>query len=482
MSLKKNYFYNLVFTASNIIFPFISFTYVSRIIGPEGLGKVQFILSFAQYFSLFAALGIPIYGIREAAKYKGDNLKKDTLFFELTLLYFLTSIIISIVYFSIINSLSYFQKDKSLFLISGFVILCSFCSVDWFYIGLERFKAVTIRSLLVKAASLILLFTFVHRKEDYIYYLYIFIFSITVGNIFNFLSVTKAIKFTGLSSLSLTRHFKPLILIFSTTIATSLYTVLDTVFLGFISGNKPVGLYTVAVKLCKITIPLITSIGATTVPILSKSYFINDSTNIETILENSFNFVVFLSIPICIGSMLLAPEFIVMFSGKEFVGAVIPMQILSALPLIIGLGYFLGFQILVPSNHDKELLFSVCMGIISAVVLNFLLVPLYAETGEAIVNVITELVVTCSYFYFVTKHSFYKVKFKALFEAIVASLSFIPTVIVIRNTGMSVYYMTMISVLICSMLYLLLQTILFKNVSITSILKQFHKTPVNKVL
>lgn len=67
-SIKKNFIMNVILTASSLIFPLITFPYVSRILLPEGTGRVAFVLSIISYFSMVASLGIPTYGIRACAQ------------------------------------------------------------------------------------------------------------------------------------------------------------------------------------------------------------------------------------------------------------------------------------------------------------------------------------------------------------------------------------------------------------------------------
>ena len=76
-SLKSNFVMNSILTMSQFIFPLITFPYVSRILLPVGTGKVSFATSIVSYFTLFAQLGIPMYGIRACAKVR-DNREKLT--------------------------------------------------------------------------------------------------------------------------------------------------------------------------------------------------------------------------------------------------------------------------------------------------------------------------------------------------------------------------------------------------------------------
>ena len=61
-SMLKNSVFNIIYTASNILFPFITSIYVSRILLPVGVGKVASAQNIASYFVTAAALGLPSYG------------------------------------------------------------------------------------------------------------------------------------------------------------------------------------------------------------------------------------------------------------------------------------------------------------------------------------------------------------------------------------------------------------------------------------
>ena len=73
ISLKKNFIMNVILTLSSVVFPLISFPYVSRILGTTGTGSVQFATSVVSYFNIIAQLGIPTYGIRVVAKGRDDR-------------------------------------------------------------------------------------------------------------------------------------------------------------------------------------------------------------------------------------------------------------------------------------------------------------------------------------------------------------------------------------------------------------------------
>jgi len=441
-------------------------------VGPTGVGKVQFITSYAQYFGLIAALGIPVYGIREIAKCKHDRKQLNIVFSELSVIYFITSALLTVIYVCTLLFSSYFDQDRSMYLWSVLLVTLSFTSIDWLYEGLEQFKIVAIRSILVRVFSLILMFVLIKSSKDYYWYLLIIIFTALLNNGINMLRLHRNVS-VQLHGLNLKRHLKPLLLIFSTTIATSMYTMLDTVLLGFLSDTRAVGLYTAAVKLAKIALPIVTSLGMVLVPGLAKNLAQKNMKDVQVTLNKSFAFTAFFAIPIGFGLASLAPEFIRAFSSDKFLDATLSMQILSVLPLLIGYGYFFGFQILVPDGKDREMLLSVLGGVVVGLVLNFTLVPPLKHVGAALSNVLSELVVTASYFYFVKKLYSFNFSIKPVLTAIVSSSVFIPITILLRSANLNVYVLLLIAIPACTAAYVLLQKFVFKESLLNEIIQPY---------
>jgi O-antigen/teichoic acid export membrane protein len=443
---------------------------VAKILGPVGIGKVQFILSFTQYFALVAALGIPIYGVRIISQSTHNSKLLYKNLGELLFIHITCSIIITTVYLFIIISFSFFDNDKSLYLLSGLIILMGFTSIDWYFSGIENFKLIALRSVSIKAISLIGLFLFVKVRADYNIYLIISLFSILGNNIINIISVRKHIT---LSYRGTKKHLKPLMYTFGTTVATSMYTMLDTILIGFFANDKAVGLYSASVKLTKISIPFIISSGTVLMPRISKLFGTGDFEALEIVLNKSFNFILIMAVPVCIGLLFLAPQLIYVFSGIQFNAAILTMQILSPLTLIIGLGYFWGFQILIPAGKEREMLISVVLGMIFNVLLNCIMIPVYKQNGAAIANVISELVVTMAYMYFCFKVIPFKISHKPLFFNLLATIPFIIIVLLCKTLKLNAYYFLVLNIISFVALYFIVQLKMLKNSFINELMVDY---------
>lgn len=466
---KKNVFYNLLLTLSNILFPIVTFPYVSRVLGPEGIGRAQFVVTFAQYFALIAALGIPLYGIREVAKVKHDKEKLSKLVMELLTINFITTILLTLIYLILVISIPKFSEHLSLYTIGLGLLLLGFTSIDWFYTGTEKFKFVAYRSVVVKIASMLLLFLWVKKADDVPVYLGITVFSMVANNLWNVISLRQEISF-NMVNLQFNKHLWPLLTIFSTTLSISIYTVMDTLLLGFLSNDTAVGLYTAAVKLNRVCLPFIVAYGTVIMPKIVQSLHQQQLEDATEHVNKSFAYVAFIGVPVSLGLFLFANEFIMLFSGIEFEAATITMQIMSVVPLLIGLNNIFGTQILISAGQDKSLFIAVTVGMLISLCCNLITIPTMLEKGAALSTLISEVAVTVLTYYFVRKKLTIRINKTLLLKSLAASIIFVPIAYMLKQTNLEPLYILVVGVPLCFGAYMAAQLWVLKNKLIQSII------------
>jgi O-antigen/teichoic acid export membrane protein len=461
-STRSNFTFNIALTISNLIFPLVSFPYISRVIGPEGIGRVQFLTTFAQYFVLFAALGIPLYGMREVAKASGDRKALDKVFSEIFILNVITSVLAVLVYLIVIFSVPRFHAELDWYMITGLIILLGFTSIDWLYSGLQNFKHIAIRSVVIKIVSLAAMFMFVTTAADAKVYLCITVFSILGNNLWNLFLLKKnvSLKF---QNLELKKHLPTLLMLFSTGISTSIYTVMDTLILGFLTDNRTVGFYTAAIKINKIAIPVIISLGIVLMPQIAKSMADRDERLTNQLLSKSFNFICFLGIPIAFGLYAVAPEMMTVFSGPEFAPAILTMQISAPLVFLIGLGHIFGLQILVQSNNHNLYLYATFCGVIMSLLLNFLFIVLFKDKGAALATVCGEIVVSAVSYFYVVKRLKYNFDWSMALKAALPSIAFIPLAMIFRAIIPQPLLALLLTAIASSGIYFSIQLFVYRN-------------------
>lgn len=152
-SIKLNFIMNALLTMSNLIFPLITFPYVSRILLPVGTGKVAFATSIVTYFSMFAQLGIPAYGIRACAQVRDDKEKLSRTVQELLLISLVMTVLAYVLFGASLCIIPRMRSDKSLFLIVSALIFFNSIGMEWLYKGLEEYTYITVRSIVFKIVS-----------------------------------------------------------------------------------------------------------------------------------------------------------------------------------------------------------------------------------------------------------------------------------------------------------------------------------------
>lgn len=392
-SLKLNFIMNAILTMSSFLFPLITFPYVSRILLPIGTGKVSFANSVVTYFVMISQLGIPTYGIRACAIVRDDEEKLKKTVYELFLINVVMSILAYIVFFAALIYVPRLRADRTLFLITGTLILFNTIGVEWLYKALEQYTYITVRSIIFKFIALIAMFVLVHDVDDYVIYGGISIFAASASNVFNFIRLRKIIGKRKVSQLNFKQHFKPVFTFFIISCATTIYTNLDNVMLGFMKDDVEVGYYNAATKIKNILVSIVTSLGTVLMP--RASYYLQNGMKEEfyKLSKKAIKFVFLAATSMMIYFMLFAKEGVLFLSGEAFEGAIIPMVIVMPTLLFIGLTNIMGIQMLVPMGREDAVMISTFAGAIVDLILNAIAIPILGASGAAIGTLVAEFVV-----------------------------------------------------------------------------------------
>ena len=402
-SLRINFIMNTLLTMSSILFPLITYPYVSRVLLPEGMGKVSFAISFVTYFAMFAQLGIPTYGIRACAKVRDDKEKLSKTVQELFIINMVISAFVYLFFFATVYFVPKLRAEKSLYFIISLIILFNTIGVEWLYKGLEEYAYITIRSLIFKIITVIAMFLLIHEQKDYVIYGFISIIAASGSGLLNFINARKYISIKKNVKYQFREHFKPIAVFFAMSCATTIYTNLDTIMLGFISTDADVGYYNAAVKVKGILVSVVTSLGAVLLPRCAYYYQQGNLDEFKRISKKALHFVMIISIPLMVYFILFAEKAIYFLSGKSYLNAILPMQIIMPTLLFIGITNIFGIQMLVPMGKEKVVLISEIAGAVVNFVLNAILIPQYAAVGAAIGTLVAEFIVLIIQYYVIRK-------------------------------------------------------------------------------
>lgn len=405
-SVKVNYILNLINTGTQMLFPLLTFPYVCRVIEADGIGQVNFFQSIISYISLFTCLGIPMYAIREIARDRNDVVKMNQTAVEILLLHSMLTLIGYAIVSILCLVVPQIQVNIPLFLILSLTIFFTAIGCEWFYQGIEDFKYITIRGLIIKSISVILLFIFVKSKTDLLYYGCYTVFGVLGGNIFNFFRLRKYIHRENIifSELHIKRHIKPVLKVFSFSVVTSIYLQLNTVLLGFFKNALAVGYFAAATKVMQMLLQMSACLGSVMMPRASHLIAENKESEFNALIQKSYDFTLAIALPMTIGLIVCAPNLIMSLCGVKFENSILPSQIIAPIILMVAISNVFGIQVLFPKG--KISIVTLCCGIGAVVdlVLNLCLIPFFSYVGTSIAYLGAEVATTISMYFIGRKY------------------------------------------------------------------------------
>lgn len=394
-SLKTNIVLNFLNTVTGIVFPVVTFPYAARVLLPDGIGAVNFLQSIISYIVLLTSLGIPMYAVREVAKYRDDMARRNIVTVEITLLSFLLCLGGYVVVWILGECVPRIHSQLALFYILSLTILFTGLGVNWFFQAIEDFKFITVRAVIFRLLAAVALFVFVKTKDDLLIYAFVTVGSTVGNNIINFIHLHKyiIIKQIPWNSLHIVRHLKPSLHIFVLNLITSIYLNLNTVMLGFMQGDKAVGFYTAGNKISHIVLSVVSSLGVVLLPRCANLVENKRMNEFAIVTKKSYHLVLALSLPFTLGLIFLAFPIVVIFGGLEFADSTSVLAWTAPIIIFVGLSNVFGIQILYPLGKENLVIWSTIGGAIFNFILNWLLIPCFSYTGAAISTFIAELMV-----------------------------------------------------------------------------------------
>lgn len=432
-SIRINALLNIINTVLNILFPLITYPYITRILTAVGMGKISFFASISSYAIMLGSLGISTYGIRAVAKVRDnqEDLSKTTT--ELFALNMIVTIAVIAVLVALASMINKFSAEPALMFFNILVIFFTPFGLSWFFSGLEQYSYITKRNLVFKGITLILVFVLVKNSEDYPVYVALTAFSSIGAVICNFFYSRHFASIRIKPDLDYRQHLKPMLYLFASILAVSVYTNLDTIMLGFINGNREVGIYSVASKIKWLLLSAVNAVSAVLLPRLSNYISNQEIEKYDEALRKSVSFISLVTIPLSVYFFLEAADSIYLLGGKDYKDAILCMQILMPILIISGFSNVTGNQILIPNGHDSYFMRAVAVGALVDIVLNAMLMPSLAATGAAIATLIAEITQMAIQFYYAKDEIFKNFNIKNLSKTLMSGGIAGVSILLVRN-------------------------------------------------
>lgn len=469
-SIKKNFAYNLVLTLSGYIFPLITFPYVTRVIGVQNIGICSFADSVINYFVLLSMLGIASYGIREIARVRQEPEKLNHVFSNLFTINVLTTTIAIAVLIVCSFTVPKLIEYRPFLLVGIGKLLFGLFQIEWLYTGLQEFRYITIRSLVVRFIYVILVFLFVHGEEDTFIYFFLTVPTGFINALINWLHSRRFVKFT-LKGLNLKVFIIPILSFGYYRILTSMYTTFNTVFLGFSTNDVEVGYFTTATKLYYIILSVFSALTSVMIPKVSELLHEGKIDKLQWMSDQTLSMVWSCSIPLIMFSEFCADEIIWLLSGSGYEGAVMPFRVVIILLLVIGTEQVVIQQFLMASTKNKPILTVCTVGAFVGVFFNVLLTVRLGAVGSAVAWGVSELSVLLVGVYFVKKNVGISISFGDFLRNLMWSWLYVIPLFIIQLLQLDGILNLTFSLVMTLLIFMVINLFLCKNEQIINMLK-----------
>lgn len=463
-SIRRNLVYNFILSISQVFLPLLSIPYISRVLTPAGIGEVSFIDSFTFYFISIAEFGIVVYGMREVARLKNESEEKYKLVSELIFLHIISSTVTLIFYAASVFFIWNKIHDTRILYFSLAYLLVNFFACEWYFLGMERFRYITFRSVSSRLLGLLCIYILIKQPRDYFLYYAIIASSAILNSVWNIYILFKEVPIS-FRQLDWKRHIPKLKITYFISLVYGITLILDNVLLRIVSTASAVGYYAFSVKIVRISTTLLSDSLQVFFPRIVAFLKEENHEQVQLMITRNLQLLILFSVPICAGVFLLAEPLVVTFLGNQFIPATDNLRILAIFPLLKSYNHFLSKQVLISHNRERLYLNSLIITSLVFVVLMLVLSYQYADSGASCAIMLAEVLLLLINFYYVRKTSLHLNVFdtRTFVDALIGASLFIPIIYVVRNLVSSPLGILVISISACLVIYIGVQTYVIRN-------------------
>lgn len=392
-SLSVNAFLNGFRSVLNLLFPLITFPYVSRILSVSGMGIYNFSTTYVNYFVLIAGLGIYTYAVREGAKYRDNRLIFSKFASQIFTINVISTIVAYVLLFLSLMIFKNLSNYISCIIIFSLQLIFSAIGTEWVYTIYEEYSYITIRNIAFKILSIILLFILVKKPEDYLWYATITVFANVGSNVLNFIHAKSFCSIKLVKRTHWHKHLKPILIIFASSIAVTIYVSADTTLLGLLKDDSAVGIYSVSVKIYQMAQGLLSSLLMVTIPRLAMLLGKKRMTEYHDVLSKVIGALGLLVFPTSVGLIMLSKEAVLIIAGERYLDSVNSLRIITWAIIFSIFSWIFSDCVLIPAKRENMVLRNTIITAVVNVLLNLLLIPYMSYDGTSLSTVVAEFMV-----------------------------------------------------------------------------------------
>lgn len=414
--LSKNIALLTLVQISSYVLPLVSVPIISRRIGAENFGLINFGAAFITYFTLFISYSFDFTATRKILRSQGDVIARRKIFSEVFYTQCILLFCCTIAFAFLILCVHQLRELRVLLMFSYLLCISLVFTQNWLYQAMQDLGRLAIFNLVSRVIFTFAVIGVVEQRTDYVFYPLVLGSVSLIVSIYSFWWAYKKyqLKFVRFSFRDCFRLLMEDRMIFFSLIFVNLYTYTNTVILGFFQPPVQVGYFTAAQKLVIIAQSVISMpIAMTFYPFIGQE-FLRSRENGMQIVHKLLPAIIGLTIFAWFFMVLIAPFLILSFYGSDFTPSILAFQILAIVPLLYSLNNVLGVQIMLNLGMDKKFLFISAGGALFSIVFNFFAVRDFGYLGSTVNWLCTELFLFISMLLVLKKQGIYPISLKQL--------------------------------------------------------------------
>lgn len=455
-SMKKNAVLMVAKTLLSLIIPLVTFPYISRVLQVNAIGQYNFANSIVSYFLLISGLGISTYAIREGAKVRENREKISKFASEMYLLNWISTGVSYVFLILALFLVTKLRNYNTLVLILSIQIIFTTFGRAWIYNVFEDFSFMTIVQVLFQFISIVALFLFVHAPDDLNVYAFINVVSATGSNILYGWHARKYVDIHTVKIATLKKHVKPILIIFSTSVATTIYVNSDMTILGWIVDDKSVGLYSTAVKIYNIVKQIFVAVITVSIPRLT---LLSGTEKFKMLFAKVLNMLLFLALPAVTGLFILSDNVILIIAGEGYLPAGVALKWLSIALIFALVGCLCGMSVLLPHGKEKIFFVSTVISAVVNIVANFVLIPAYKQNAAAFTTALSQFIAFVICFKYSKNHTDLKLSYQSIVGTLAGCTGVFASCMLVKTLVHDVFTETILCILVSGGIYLIINLV-----------------------
>lgn len=374
-NIYKNFGYLGILDMCNMLFPFITYPYLIRVLGAELFGATAFAKAIISYFSILINYGFEISATKSVSVNRNDKEKLSEVVSSVYIIKGLFFIISFIVLYGFLMTFGNKMEYKTLILLSFGLCFYEFLFPHYFYVGIEKMKYITMLTVVSNAIFTLLVFVVIHDQSDYYWVPLLTSVGYLVTGLWSFFILFKQeqLRFIFPSKITLVAYFKEGLLLFASRVSAKIYVNLTAVLIGVYLPMSSVAYYDLANK--------ITAIGKMPISILSTALYPHISrTQDLSFVKKAMRIAVAIMAGVYLIIVLFSKPIVAILGGAEMYEA-IPILIILALSVIpCMMSNFYGTQMLASFGYANKMAKGMIITAISYLLIMLLIVVCHATT------------------------------------------------------------------------------------------------------